>query len=174
MKRLIASMMILSAIGNGAADEQPGNRQRGGSLAIEGIEVAWAFTDALLTVTVSAPTGGWVAVGFNSRDDIVGSELFMAARQGESQVAEQHAVTRAGVHPPVENLGRRSALVNYTIDQRSSPLPSGTTARFTIDPARVPAVPLTPGSEVVLILAYSVSPDFDHHSRVRRHAVAVL
>jgi hypothetical protein len=28
-----------------------------------------------------------------SRNDIVGSELFMAARRGESHVAEHHAVT---------------------------------------------------------------------------------
>ncbi len=174
MKRLFAAMMIMGAVGTGTADEQPGTVPRAGSVTVEGIEVVWAFAGAFLTVTVSAPTDGWVAVGFNSRNDIVGSELFMAARRGEGPVAEHHLVTGAGVHPPVESLGRQSALVDFAVDEHSGMLRAGITARFTINPEYVRSVPLTPGGEVVLILAYSVSPDFDHHSRVRRHVAVVL
>lgn len=132
----------------------------------DGMCVRWRYVQTLLQIELAAPTEGWVAVGFHDRNVIVGAELFMAAVQNGSGVAEHHHVLAAGAHPRVESAGRRSALVEYQVRQdRRGHIIAG----FMIDHTTIPRLNLSQNSEVWLILAYSVAPEFDHHSRVRRH-----
>ncbi len=49
------------------------------SIGIEGMTVSWHFAEGFIDITATAPTRGWVAVGFNRRDEIVGTNLVMGA-----------------------------------------------------------------------------------------------
>lgn len=53
-------------------------------IEVGGMTVEWSLqSGGRFICTVSAPTRGWVAVGFNTRDDIVGANLIMASVQND-------------------------------------------------------------------------------------------
>ena len=153
--RLVAlSLFGLSA---GSADANP--------VDVGGIRVQWRHSEDTVEFTVTAPTSGWVAVGFNEVDNIVGAELVMMRAEAGGVHASHRSVLGAGDDRPVELLGRGSAIV-----AADGAVASGrATFRLRLRHDLGAAPSLAPGSELILILAYSVSPDFDHHSRVRRH-----
>mgnify|MGYP006290164479 FL=1 len=137
-----------------------------------GMRVSWVHHEHEVEFLVSAPTEGWVAVGFNKVDDIVGAELIMARILRGNSHAEHRYVVAPGDHRPVSTLGRPSML------RGAVGLISEARVHFTFRLQR-PAdsgqgVGLRPGERLYLIVAYSVSSDFDHHSRVRRHLEVVL
>jgi hypothetical protein len=131
-----------------------------------GMSVRWRHIPEGVEFVVTGPTAGWVAIGFNDHDSIVGAELFMAAVQDGVGVAEHHRVVAVGLHPNVESMGVPSALshAEVALDERGS-----TVAHFVVQAEYVPNVRLTRGEMLWLIIAYSVAPEFDHHSRIRSH-----
>ncbi len=135
-------------------------------IEIEGMRVTSSRSASGVEFELVAETSGWVAIGVNERDAIVGSDLFMAAVQNGRGVAEHHIVTGPGVHPRAEELDRRSAIVasNVRFDESGR-----TTAHLVLDPDLVSGERLEAGVDVFLIAAWSIAPEFDHHSRVRRH-----
>lgn len=130
-----------------------------------GIRAQWRHREDTVEFTVTAPTTGWVAIGFNEVDSIVGAELVMMRAEAGGVYASHRNVLGAGDPRPVEQLGRASAVL-----AAGGAIASGrATFRLRLHHDLGAPPSLAPGSELVLILAYSVSPDFDHHSRVRRH-----
>lgn len=135
------------------------------------MRVVWNHTDEGVEFLVHAPTRGWVAIGFNGHDGIVGADLFMASEQSGVPVAEHHRVVAPGEHPRVERVGGRSALIRGEVgfDERGH-----TVARLVVDPAKLAGAALRTGVETWLVVAFSVEPEFDHHSRMRRHVPVTL
>lgn len=136
-------------------------------IEVNGVDVAWRLDGPTLQFTISAPTSGWVALGLNSEDDIVGAELFMMRFAENGPEASHRYVAAAGDHRPVEAFGR-DPIISDLAGRRL-----GGSVEFTLtlrtDAASYQGPPLKSGAQLWLIVAYSVSPDYDHHSRMREH-----
>src|SRR5690606_26394424 len=107
-----------------------------------------------LQITIKSRCAGWVAIGLNSRDAIVGSELFMMTKNREP---EHHFVTGLGLHPKVESLGRKNAIRTFRYDRQKLEY------KLTLS-NRIPLQKYN-----YLIVACSMEDDFQHHSIERRH-----
>lgn len=145
---------------------------RANPISVGGIDVSWEHMGESIEFVLTAPTEGWVAVGFNAVDDIVGADLFMAATQDGETQAEHFYVAGRGDPRPINSVGRDSwihSTVAETDDGKST-----VTLRLSPDETSDRFAGLKAGETLYLILAYSVSADFDHHSRVRRHIQVTL
>ncbi len=135
-------------------------------LAVEGMTFRHRFVGDSIEFEFEAPASGWIAVGFNSKDDIVGADLKMFAVTAAGPVSSDQFVVAAGRHPEKRALGAASNLETLELTE----LRGRTRARFRT-PVRGGRYDFTfePGREIWLILAWSAEDDFAHHSRVRRH-----
>ena len=132
-----------------------------------GMKMDYKIEDNEMTITLAAPTEGWLAVGFNDKNDIVHSDLLMFAIKDEQIIAEDRYVKGFRDYPIDEEQG---GTTNIEVI-KGKETKKGTTVTFKI--------PLQSGDEkdfqhqankdVWLILAYSTSDDFQHHSVMRKH-----
>ncbi|WP_222983343.1 DOMON domain-containing protein [Flagellimonas meishanensis] len=136
------------------------------------MKVSWEHHENYVTFTASAPDDGWVAIGFNSKNDIVDTNLIMVAVSDDKTTAEDFYVVSAGNPKPVKALGSKSQV----IDPQGSEENGITTITFSM-----PVVAfdnyhfdLSKGRKLWLICAYSMEDEFDHHSRMRRHIEITL
>lgn len=146
------------------------------SISVEGMTVSWHFAEEFIYITASAPTRGWVAVGFNQRDDIVGANLIIGAvlpqAQEDNVKIEDHFVLRLGEHLPVATIGGTTAITALGGKEEGEQttlhfrLPTRAIDRYHLD--------LQPGMSLYLIVAYSIDDDFAHHSRMRQHVRVTL
>lgn len=171
----VAGVLGVVAIAAGAAGPLESSPQSS-RVSVGDMEIAWEFAredeDPLVTFTISAPTTGWLAIGFARHDAIVGAELVMMRLEPSGAHAENHWVTAAGRHPRVEAVGLESRIVAVAGSRRGDRTELRVALRQHAGGAD--RLALTPGSSLVLIAAWSVAPEFDHHSRVRRHVPITL
>jgi hypothetical protein len=138
--------------------------------AIHGVAFDWRHADGRLHGTLTAPTTGWIAVGFNMSRGFRGTRFVIAVAR-QTLTVEMH-VALVPDHPTIESLGGRSGLADVSgrNDEHGSTLsfslPHSNTAPFPLE--------LSPGTPVHLMLAWSHETDFAHHSAWRRHLDAVL
>ncbi len=143
------------------------------SVKIDGMTVRWSLQPGgTIECTMTAPTTGWLALGFNTHDDIVGTNLIMASiEQGKVRIEDQYVV-RSGEHLPVNMLGGTSAVSNVQGTEQHGI----STVSFTITQHAQDRFHhnLTEAASVFLICAYSMEDDFAHHSRMRQHVKVVM
>ena len=141
-------------------------------IEVGGMSVSWDHRANGIEFHVVAPTLGWVAIGFNDVDNIVGADLIMARVQGGQSEARHLYVVAAGDPRPVESLGRPSIIQESDGRHRRG----ATEIRLRLDHAfgSGRSLNLTRGATLYVIVAYSESPDFDHHSRMRQHVLVEL
>lgn len=136
------------------------------SVTNDGVKFSWSHHNTTLIGTLSAPTSGWIAVGFNAEPGLRNTRFIIAATSVSPIRAEEH-IARVPDHKSVAELGLVPALQNT----------SGTFANgrshleFQISQqiAGSPALSLAPGSRVHVMLAWSQAIAFDHHSAWRKH-----
>jgi len=135
------------------------------TLKTEGFELSWEQADESVMFTLSAPTSGWVAVGFTENEDIVDSNLIMLKVEDDLVYGEDQYVVGFGKHPTVESLGVESRIFNLGGNEERG----RTTVSFSIIKEKLDDYhfDLSEGNEINIWLAWSVSDDFDHHSRKR-------
>jgi len=131
------------------------------------MKVEFSLSQDTVRLLIEAPTTGWVAVGFNEKNDIVHTDLkMMRVVEGKGEVEDQY-VQGPGIHPQdLEIGGAQDVYVSSASEMNGKTLleikiPSHTGDRFDFE--------VNKGESLWLILAYSVSDDFDQHSRWRRH-----
>lgn len=137
-----------------------------------GILFQYEVKNDSIHAALTAPTKGWVGVGFNTKNSIVGSDLLLFNVRGGQVNGTDLFVKSAGNPFKDSDLGGENTIAIHSgIEQKgytkiafSIPLDSG-------DPNDFVHVL---GKKSWLILAYSVSDDFEHHSRVRKHVPFVL
>lgn len=137
-----------------------------------GISFTYEVLGDDLKCTLSAPTNGWIGVGFNSKNSIVGSDLLLFNSVDGTFSSTDLFVKGAGnAVRDIDNGGKNTiTLINgtesnsHTTITFSIPLDSGDTNDFVHKVKK----------EAWLILAYSVDDDFEHHSRVRKHIPFVI
>ena len=136
---------------------------------VGGMIVDWTFAGDQIQFELVAPDDGWVGLGFNSQNDIVGTHLFLFSQDGETQRHSELVVKGVGNPVPVEKLyGKEAALdFPFTVKEEGGK----TYVSFSLQAKAYPQyrTALKEGTELWLICAFSESDDFDHHSRMRKH-----
>jgi len=134
-------------------------------LKVEEFVLKWEHFGESVRFTLSAPTNGWVALGFSEDNDIINSNLIMLRVDGDEVYAEDQYVIGFGKHPSIESLGSISRISNVEgIEQSGETIVSFSILKQKLDAYHFN---LSTGREINVWLAYSVSDDFDHHSRNR-------
>ncbi len=128
------------------------------SISVDQMHFSWSVAGDQLAVQVSAPTRGWVGVGFNPTDMMKGARIVIGyVKDGKPEISNDFGVgvTR---HQPVEQLGGKASVTvvggsetetTTTLEFRL-PLKSTGTHGQSIDPA----------GETTLMLAYGPSDSF--------------
>ena len=128
-----------------------------------GVKVSWTVHEEKLELRLSSPGGGWLAVGFNDRPQLDGSRLIMARVRGADVQAEEHEAD------PPDHARVPGAPVSVLGGRQTA---AGTEVHLEIPLAG--RLTLERGRKIHLILAYSDSDDFQHHSRVRTQVTVTL
>ncbi|MEM6629874.1 MAG: DOMON domain-containing protein [Bacteroidota bacterium] len=137
------------------------------TIEVKGMKFSYQVLGDEIEIELEAPTMGWVGVGFNERDDIVRSDLYLFHVVGdEVEGLDMYVVgagnpkedTELGGTMDVEALEGKEGGMHTWIKFRL-PFPSTDTHDFSH----------RAGKQFWLILAYSTHDEFDHHSRMREH-----
>jgi len=144
----------------------PVNTAADNPLTVDGITLQYYLYPDSIEIQLSAPTKGWVAVGFHSENQLVGSDLLMFSVQHGQIVYQDQYIRNWNDHPQDSILGGRNniSIIGYLEDEGS------TSVKFKI--------PINSGDaydkahqfdqDFWLLLAYSVEDDFGHHSITRK------
>jgi len=155
------------------ANESDSAAVRDGHHAIvdAGVEFTWRHEADRVRGTLTAPTAGWIAVGFNESPSLRNTWFVIATVSTSPIRAEEH-IALVPAHKKIEDLGLEPGLAHvsgYYRDGRSR-------LEFSLPHTRPkrPSLRLDPGAGVHLMLAWSHETAFDHHSAWRRHYDTVL
>jgi DOMON domain len=162
----------LLRLGLGLGSLFPGVPVSAGAVSAQGMSVRWAFSGDQVEFTLSAPTQGWLAIGFNESDALPGTYLVMGRVQaGKAEVVE-HKTLAPGDYRPLHTLGGQASVSGVTGRETSSE----TVLRFCLPQWVADGLHrrLVPGSRWSLLLAYSREDDFQHHSMMRTHMPITL
>lgn len=140
--------------------------QNGNPLTINDMSFQYYVQGDSLEIQLSAPTQGWVAVGFHSEPELIGSDLLMFSVQEGKTIYQDQYIRNWNDHPEDTSLGGQNniQLIGNLEDDWS------TTVKFKI--------PINSGDsydkvhqvdrDFYLLLAYSAEDDFAHHSIIRK------
>jgi hypothetical protein len=144
----------------------------GNSIEKNGVSFSWKFVSDQLICTVNAPASGWVAIGFNEKNQLKGTNLIMgSAEHGFFKMSDRYIV-KTGDHQSVIALGEPESLSERDVTEQKNK----TTMSFRINRVAKDNLHknLNPGTKMYLLLAYSNSDDFDHHSSMRTSILITL
>jgi len=118
-------------------------------------------------VSLEAPTKGWLAIGFNDVNNIIHSDLMMLKVQDGKVYAEDQYVKGPQNNPPDQTQGGTHDL----FDLKGEEVGNRTIISFKrlLKNADTLDYQHTVGENFWLIMAYSISDDFNHHSIMRKH-----
>ena len=136
------------------------------TISVGDMQIRWEFVDDMIEFEMQSPLDGWVALGFNDENQIVGANLIMAhCPDNQPQLTDMYVVG-FGDPRPVDTLGSQPQASIISGGKNN-----GTHIRFKIPQTSSDQhhFDLEPGQTIWLICAYSESEDLDHHSRMRRH-----
>lgn len=137
-----------------------------------GMTVSWELRDGRIYFEVSAPTDGWVAIGFNDTENIAGNYLIMGQVVNNQVNIEEHYTIRAGHYKPFRQLNTQASVrvqggsETGMTTQLAFSLPQTSASPFAKD--------LKEGLAYVLLMAYSQEDDFQHHSIMRTSHRVIL
>jgi DOMON domain len=160
-------IMNLLAYSTTKADAQL-NSQLGKSFkstTVNGMTFQWTFDKDNLRCKATAPTTGWVAIGFNTQDELSGTNLIMGAVEQDFVTIDDRFIVGPGNHKSIAELGGSEALTL----RAGNELSNNTTISFSI-PLSVNDKfhhDLHEGREYYVLMAFSREDDFQHHSMMR-------
>lgn len=132
----------------------------------DGVSFNWHHQAGRLRGTLSAPTTGWIAVGFNEISTLRNT-WFVIASVAEVPIRVEEHIALIPDHRNVVDLG-----ISPSVSHVSGFLGQGRSKLDFSLPHQLPKRPLLrlePNSATYLMLAWSHEPDFSHHSAWRRH-----
>lgn len=162
----LATISIGTLVGTPAALASNTHRRQRQSIIRDDVKFSWRHHHNTLIGSLSAPTSGWLAVGFNELPGLRNTRFIIAVTSISPITAEEHLASVPD-HKNVTELGLEPALQTAHgsyIDGRSH-LEFQMSHKF----ADRPALSLAPGSRVQVMLAWSQATAFDHHSAWRKH-----
>ena len=155
----------------GAAARPTGGEQAWRAVEAGGIGFRWRHVAGDLRGRVSAPTAGWMAVGFNDVGQLKGTCFVIAQVSQPPTRLELHRAV-VPTHAPVADPVLRTSLVKE--GEAFAKGRSHLGFRLPHSSGAALGVALTPGVATYLMLAWSRSPDFQHHSAFREHRWVTL
>ncbi|MEM6696990.1 MAG: DOMON domain-containing protein [Bacteroidota bacterium] len=163
--------MLLLLILYGAMLTLPANCSQG-KVERNGMTVKWKIKYERIHFEMEAPTDGWLAIGFNEKEGLVGTNLIMGAVKNNQVTMTDDFIVSFGNPQPIEKLGGS----NQLSDQKGKEQEGRTTIVFSmpIEAADEFHIDLKKGKTIHLLIAYSTSDDFDHHSIMRTSAEITL
>lgn len=137
------------------------------TISKNGKGIGWHFAENgdKIIFDVSSPSHGWVAIGINTENRLVGCNLIMASAADDHGVISDRYVVGLGDHQSMEDLGAVSTarLLSYSESE------SGTHVTMITDTDTDDQYHhrLRPGDTIYLTIANSHHDDFMHHSAMR-------
>jgi|JI10StandDraft_1071094.scaffolds.fasta_scaffold299130_2 hypothetical protein len=130
-----------------------------------GMTVEWYFLGEEIVFKMRAPHTGWVAIGLNTSENLTGTNLIMGSVKHGRPTLSDRTILRPGSHVPVPE---KEGLSHVRLISAAESLGS-TEIQFALKtkPADAWHFVLTPGQKFSLLMAFSESDDFMHHSRFR-------
>ncbi|MEL6193379.1 MAG: DOMON domain-containing protein [Bacteroidota bacterium] len=161
----LASLFLLSFLVFNTAHAQK-------QVEVGGMTVTWSYEGEKLKMELTAPNDGWVALGFNHKNDIKDTHLLMFTYENGNSLINDLYVKAAGNPVPVKEMFNDKADVSYECAEQGKV----TKVSFTIDAATYPdySTSIKEGTKLWLICAFSEDDDFAHHSMMRKHVEVTL
>jgi len=164
MKYSILIMFLFIEVSMSLYGKQPNKN----TIRKNGVTVSWKFSGDRVYFEMSAPTDGWVTIGFNTTSSIKNAYLLMGNVVNEKPSVIEHFTINSGNYSPVKDMGVEesvSSVEGYESEEN-------TVIKFSlpVKATNIYARNLDKGKEYVMILAYSQSDDFQHHSIMRTSA----
>jgi hypothetical protein len=135
------------------------------TISKNGMTVTWYHQNERIYFGMSAPTDGWIAIGFNVSDDIKGTYLLMGNVVDDKPNVVEHYTVSTGNYKPITAFAvpsqvqhvegvesKKNTVLNFS-------LPVKAISKYQKD--------LLPGCKYMLHIAYSREDDFQHHSMMR-------
>lgn len=141
-------------------------------IAINGMSVSWKIEGEQARIVMTAPTSGWVAIGFNTTGELAGTNLLMGCvADGKALLSDRYIVT-PGDHRSVGELGGTPAarLLSGSEDIASTRIEFLLSLHATDRWHHT----LQAGQTYTLLLAFSREDDFAHHSMMRTSTTITL
>ncbi len=135
------------------------------SVTVNGMTFHWRFDKDHLQCRATAPTKGWIAIGFNTKDELSDTNLIMGAVEQGYVTVEDRFIIKPGDHRSVIDLGGSEALMHRSGQEENG----ATTIAFSL-PLSVNDKfhhNLYEGKEYYILMAFSQEDDFRHHSFMR-------
>lgn len=135
------------------------------TVAKNDMTVNWQYQNDRIYFEMSAPTGGWVTIGFNTGSGMAGAYLLMGHIVNSHANVIEHYTSNPGNYQPINNYGIQSAIQDISGNEDSK----RTTLKFSlpIQAASKYQKDLKKNMEYTMILAFSHEDDFQHHSMMR-------
>ncbi len=137
-----------------------------------GMRMDYEIVNDSIIISLNAPTTGWIGIGFNDENNIVGSDLLLFhVVDGKPEGIDMHV---QGIGDPRQDTDL-GGITSFTL-LHGKEANRNTEVRFSIPIKSQDQYDFqhTLSKSFWLILAYSAYDDFDHHSIMRRHIPFIL
>ncbi len=134
---------------------------------VGGMTLTYVWQEEDLLITLTAPTTGWLGMGLNHRNHIIGSDLLLFhIEEGQAEGQDMYVVS-LGNPKSDKRLGGEDSFEILDSSERDGK----STITFRLKGQGDEELDFRPGrgEDFWLIMAYSTHDDFGHHSRMRRH-----
>ena len=140
---------------------------QGNVLKVNGMNFLYKIISDSIEITISAPTQGWVGVGFNSENNIVGSDLLLF-HVIDGEAASMDMYVKGFGNPKLDrSLGGEDSI--HILSSKETRKETTIVFRIAFRSGDPFDYTHELNEDFWLILAYSTHDEFDHHSRMRKH-----
>ena len=155
---LIILMLVFSTMSNAQ-----GNSEK--TISRNKMKVSWYYKADKIYFEMSAPTDGWVTIGFNTTSGTKGAYLLMGNVINSKPNVTEHYTLNPGNYKAITELGEKNQVSNVWGVESSS----GTSIKFSlpVKPVNKYQKDMSEGNKYTMIIAYSQEDDFQHHSIMR-------
>ena len=164
MKYLFLSKLLLFILTSCQA-QAPLHQNTIQNISKNGMSISWHHQNDRIYIEMSAPTDGWVAIGFNTHAGTTGTYLLMGhIINGKANVVEYYT-TSPGDYNPITTHGAQAKIQDIEGVEKGK----SSTLKFSLPILATSKYQrnLTEGTAYIMLIAYSREDDFKHHSMMR-------
>ncbi len=161
----LSTFLIIGIQAIGQTNSTTVNQTHSTSVRAGSMTASWNVNKNQISFIIKAPTNGWVAMGINDKEQLSGTNLIMGASEHGFYKLEDQYIVGIGNHQSILKLGGNEAILYRNVQENNGQtilqvtIPLESTDSFHHN--------LQQGKSYYLLLAWSVSDDFGHHSRYR-------
>ena len=167
--RIGSASLVATASGVPSASAVLADSRR--SLEIDDVRIRWRHAIDHFEARLATPSTGWLALGFNGTAVLAGTRFVIADVAGP-RIRVSERVALVPEHAPVAELGLAPVLLGADGHHENGRSVLEVRLSRAIDER--PRLRLQAGARLHLMLAWSRSGDFAHHSAWRRHVPVTL